>query len=165
MTNTAVAKLKTLNISPRKVRLVVDVIRGMHVVGALAQLDAMPNRSAGPLSKLLKSAIVNATEKNMDKNKLVIKSMTVDQGPVYKRIQPRSRGRATPIRKATSHINIELVEDPSVVTFAFTLPEKQKKVKKEKKSKKAQEKSKVDIGEDNKTRKGFADKVFRRKAV
>jgi large subunit ribosomal protein L22 len=105
------AKLRYLRMSPRKVRLVVDVIRGMEVDKALAQLRAINKRAARPLTKLLQSAVANA-ENNFElaEDNLYIKEIRVDEGPTLHRWQPRARGRATPIRKRSSHISVVLAE-------------------------------------------------------
>lgn len=91
--------------------MVVDVIRGMNVLSARAQLASMSKRAAGPLMKLLDSAIANAENREdnpVKRENLVIESITVDQGPTLKRYMPRAQGRATPLRKRTSHISIVL---------------------------------------------------------
>lgn len=103
------AKLRHLRISPRKVRLVVDLIRGMDVVEAENQLKFLPKRAADPVLKLLKSAIANALNNyKAVKENLYISKITVDPGPTLKRWMPRAMGRATPKLKRTSHITIAL---------------------------------------------------------
>ena len=101
------AVAKYVRISPRKVRLVVDLIRGKKVDEALAILQHTPNISREPVTKVLKSAIANA-EHNYDMNPddLYITKIYVDQGPTLKRIKPRAHGRADRIRKRTSHITV-----------------------------------------------------------
>ncbi len=105
------AKLRYLRMSPRKVRLVVDVIRGMEVNKALAQLRVINKWAAQPLAKLLQSAVANAKNNfELEKDNLYIKEIRVDEGPTLHRWQPRARGRATPIRKRSSHISVVLDE-------------------------------------------------------
>jgi large subunit ribosomal protein L22 len=105
------AKARYIRMSPRKVRLVVDVIRGLDVVSALDQLNFMNKRARLPVMKLLNSAIANAENNfELDKNNLYIKEIRVDEGPTLRRWRPRAFGRAAPIRKRTSHISIVLAE-------------------------------------------------------
>ncbi len=103
------AKARFIRMSPRKVRLVIDLIRGMHVDKALTQLRFVNKLAVEPVSKLLNSAIANATNNfQLDANTLYIKSITADGGPTLHRSTPRAFGRATPIRKRTAHISIVL---------------------------------------------------------
>lgn len=103
------AKLRYLRMSPRKTRLVVDVIRGAKVADALSQLKVMSKAAATPVMKLLNSAIANAEHNfKLDKKDLIVKQIYVDGGPVLKRSTPRAFGRATPIHRRTSHITIVL---------------------------------------------------------
>ncbi|MDO8523297.1 MAG: 50S ribosomal protein L22 [bacterium] len=105
------AHLRYLRIAPRKVRLVADSIRGKSVREAERLLKFMSKKSALPVGKLLRSAISNAKNNfNIGQEKLFVKSIAVDKGPVLKRIMPRARGSASPIHKHTSHISITLVE-------------------------------------------------------
>jgi len=109
MTQTT-AKLNFLRIAPRKVRLVVDLVKGMEAKDAEVQLRFLPKRSSGALLKLLKSAVANAHH-NMgvkEGEPLYIKDFRVDEGRVFKRQMPRARGRATMIRKRTSKISLVL---------------------------------------------------------
>jgi large subunit ribosomal protein L22 len=105
------AKLRYFRISPRKARKVVDLIRGKSLDQAL-QITRFTQRSiAGPVHKLLKSAMANADQQgSMDLDNLYVKTATVESGPTMKRITPRAQGRATPIRKRTSTIKIVLDE-------------------------------------------------------
>ena len=103
------ASLQFLRISPRKVRLVADLIRGKNVEDALNILQFTTKSSAKPLAKLVKSAVAIADQKGgINVDKLYIKSMSVDGGPVIKRFMPRAMGRATPIRHRTSHVTVQL---------------------------------------------------------
>lgn len=105
------ANLKFVRVAPRKVRLVADLIRGKGSEEALNVLTFTKKAAAKILIKLLKSAIANANQrKTMDVDRLFVKKITVDQGPMMKRYQPRALGRATMIRKRTSHIQIVLDE-------------------------------------------------------
>ncbi len=103
----ATVHLKNLRISPRKVRLVADIVRGMEVDKAIEQLKYIPKRSAAPLLKLLQSAVSSAEHDfKMEKEGLLISKIIVDEGPVLKRAMPRAMGRSFPIAKRTSHITI-----------------------------------------------------------
>jgi large subunit ribosomal protein L22 len=105
------ARLKFSRVAPRKARLVADLIRGKRSEEALNILTFTKKGAAKILIKLLKSAIANAGQKkNIDIDRLYVKQITVDQGPTWKRFTPRALGRATMIRKRTSHINIVLDE-------------------------------------------------------
>jgi large subunit ribosomal protein L22 len=105
------AKLRFGRMAPNKARLVADMIRGKGAEEALNILTFTKKAAAGSIKKLLKSAVANATQKKtVDVDRLVVKRITVDQGPTLKRFQPRALGRATSIRKRTSHIQIVLDE-------------------------------------------------------
>jgi len=101
-----------IRISPRKVRMVVDTVRGKSVSQALSILGFTRKKAALPVQKLLRSAVANAVENDgiNDVETLVIDRIMVDEGPTLKRYMPRARGRATPIRKRTSHIRVILRE-------------------------------------------------------
>ncbi len=95
--------------SPRKVRLVADIIRGLKTDQAIAQLEVANKAAARPVLKLLNSAIANAEHNfKLESNSLIVKTIYVDGGPVLKRSTPKAFGRATPIHKRTSHITIIL---------------------------------------------------------
>lgn len=103
------ANLNHLRISPRKVRLVVDLIRGMDVKEAKAQLKFLTKRVAGPILKLLNSAVANAGQDfDVEENNLFISNIQVNEGPPLKRWRARAMGRAATILKRTSHINLIL---------------------------------------------------------
>ncbi len=103
------AKLRNVRLSPRKARLVVDLVRGKGIQEAMNILQFSPQKTAPILSKLLKSAVANAEQKGVsDVDTLFVKTVTVDQGPVLKRFLPRAQGRASRIRKPTSHITVVL---------------------------------------------------------
>jgi large subunit ribosomal protein L22 len=105
------ARLRFVRIAPRKARLVADLIQGKESEEALNILTFTKKAAAKIIIKLLKSAMANATQKKMDVDRLYVKQITVDQGPTMKRFQPRALGRATMIRKRTSHIHIVLDEE------------------------------------------------------
>ena len=109
-----------IRISPRKVRMVVDTVRGKSVSQALSILGFTRKKAALPVQKLLKSAVANAVENGgvNDVETLVIDRIMVDEGPTLKRYMPRARGRATPIRKRTSHIRIILRERETYQSLA-----------------------------------------------
>jgi len=122
-----IAKLNYLRITPRKVRLVADLIRGKSTEEAQTILSFTVKKAAAPLLKLLKSAIANAKNQfQLDESNLYISKILVDEGPKYKRWMPRARGMASEIQKKTSHITIVLDE-------IVRKPKKVKKVKKIKK--------------------------------
>ncbi|SRR6056297_1335579 len=105
------ARAKHIRISPKKVRLVVDLIRGMQVNKALDQLKFLNKKATKPVSKLIKSGIANAENNyELDKKNLYIKEIKVDEGKTLHRFIPRAYGRATPIRKRMSHICLILAE-------------------------------------------------------
>lgn len=105
------AVAKYVRIAPRKVRIVIDLIRGKSVADALAILKFTPKRGAVLVDKVLKSAIANAENNfDMDTENLYVSKCFVDQGPTFKRIHPRSRGQAFGILKHTSHITVVVSE-------------------------------------------------------
>lgn len=105
------AHLKYLRIAPRKVRLVADAIRGREVNEAERILKFLPKRASRPLVKLLTSALADAKHNfHIGKSSLYIKSIRVDAGPMLKRYMARARGRASIIRKRTSHVSMILDE-------------------------------------------------------
>ncbi|MGL1861875.1 MAG: 50S ribosomal protein L22 [Pseudodesulfovibrio sp.] len=107
----AKAVAKYIRVSPRKTRLVADNIRGKGVEDALNILRFTPKKAAKILSKVLFSAISNAEQMpGVDVDNLIVDSVLVNEGPTWKRIQPRAMGRAYRIRKRTSHITIVVKE-------------------------------------------------------
>lgn len=104
------ARLGRLRISPRKVRLVADEIRGLSSEKAILKLQFIPKRSSEPLLKLLKSAVNNAKQAGLQEDKLFVEEIKVNEGNVLKRYMPRARGRATIIRKRTSKVALTLSE-------------------------------------------------------
>ena len=108
----ALAFQRSARQSPRKMRLVVDLIRGLPVNQAFSILKFSKKGAARQISKVLLSAVANAREKSLrgderlDEDTLFVKHVTVDEGPTLKRFMPAAMGRATPIRKRTSHVKI-----------------------------------------------------------
>lgn len=97
-------------ITPRKARLVADLIRNKRVDEALTQLELSSKRAAWYFKSVLKSAIANAEEGDADPRNLVVTESRVDEGPTMKRFQPKDRGRAHQILKRTSHLHIAVEE-------------------------------------------------------
>lgn len=177
------AKTKFLRISPKKVRLVANLTKGLDVEEALTRLQFLKKQASGPVIKLIKSAISNAEENlSLKRNNLFIKEIKVDGGPTLYRFMPRAMGRATPIRKRSSHISLILAE--RVPTEASKAKKKEKEKEKEdeiikvdnlkefdfkekaetKKEEKIQEgKKSVHPPAEKKSTKGFVRKIFSRK--
>jgi len=102
---------RQLRIAPQKARLVVDLIRGKSVGEALMILDFVPKKAARMVTKTLKSVIANAENtQRVDVDRLYVSKATVDPGTTMKRFLPRAHGRATPLRKRSSHITIVVDE-------------------------------------------------------
>ena len=107
----ATAKATYVRISPRKVQIVLDLIRNQPCDKAMAILQYTPKAATEPLMKVLKSAMANAENNyNMDVTRLFVSYAHVAPGPIIKRIQPRAQGRANRINKRTSHITITVKE-------------------------------------------------------
>jgi large subunit ribosomal protein L22 len=107
----AKAVAKYIRMSPQKVRLVVDLVRGKKVQEAKNILLYTRKYAAGIVAKVIKSALANATQNpNIDENILYVKEIFVDQGPALKRWRARAQGRAAAIKKRTSHITVVLDE-------------------------------------------------------
>jgi large subunit ribosomal protein L22 len=102
------AKLSSLRIAPRKVRIVVNTIRGKSVGEALSILTFTQKAAALPMKKLIESAAANARQAGRDVDTLFVKTITVDQGSTMRRFMPRAMGRAFRVEKKTSHINVVL---------------------------------------------------------
>ncbi|OIO52397.1 50S ribosomal protein L22 [Candidatus Uhrbacteria bacterium CG_4_10_14_0_8_um_filter_58_22] len=106
-----IAKARFIRISPKKVRLVADLVRGLDVSSAEAQLKFIRKAAALPVLKVVMSAKANAVHNfKLEGEGLFIKSITVDGGPVLHRWMPRAFGRATPLRKRSSHITVIIDE-------------------------------------------------------
>lgn len=107
----AKASLRHARIAPRKVQIVLDLIRNKPANQAMAIIKHTPKAACEPLEKLLKSAIANAENNfNMDKNNLYVSECYVTPGPTMKRIRPRAQGRAFQILKRTSHVFVTVKE-------------------------------------------------------
>jgi large subunit ribosomal protein L22 len=110
------AKLRNLRLGPQKGRLVADLVRRRSCAEALSILDQCPRSAARPLRKLIRSALANAEEQNarhhagIDLDNLVVKTVTVEEGPRLWRIRPRAMGRAAWIKRPTSHLTVVLDE-------------------------------------------------------
>ncbi|BDZ30370.1 50S ribosomal protein L22 [Lactiplantibacillus sp. WILCCON 0030] len=105
------ATAKTVRIAARKVRLVVDLIRGKSVAEALAILKFTPRGGSPVVEKVLLSAVANAENNfDLDREDLVVSEAFVNEGPTLKRFRPRAKGSASPINKRTSHITITVTE-------------------------------------------------------
>lgn len=102
------ASLSNYKQSPRKVRLVADMIRGKSVNVARDSLVFLAKKSSPEIIKLLNSAIANARMKGMNPDDLIVKTISVDKGSVIKRFMPKARGRAAAIHRTMSHVKIEL---------------------------------------------------------
>ena len=108
---TVKARIKMLRMTPRKVRMVANQVRGEDVQKAVDFLIFCRRRAARPLLKLIKSAVANADQKGgIDLDNLYVKELLVDQGPTMRRWMPRARGMATPILKRTSRVSVMLEE-------------------------------------------------------
>jgi len=174
------AKLNNLRTAPRKVRLVVDMIRWKSTIKAQNILTFATQKSAGPVLKLLNQAIANAKNNlQLDPNNLYINKITVDEGPKMKRWRARSRGQAFEIQKKTSNITIILDEievkekktkkKEAVKKTDVKTPETKEEVKSEETEKKEIKKDRPKIDQKFDVRKTKVEdkstkRVFRRKA-
>lgn len=129
------ATLSQYRQSPRKVRIVADMVRGKKVNEAITIFTLVPKRAGLPLKKLLESAVSNAKNAGADVDSLIVKEVRVDGGIVMKRQMPRAFGRAYAIRKRTSHIHIELGTKNGNVN-KIEAPAKKEKVEKKSAAKK-----------------------------
>ncbi len=124
-------ELNNLRTAPRKVRQVVDLVRGKNVLAAQSILLFTVNKSARNVLKLLNSAVATAKhEMHLDEENLFISKITVDEGPKLKRWHPMSRGRAYPIIKRSSHIALILSEKKSVKPTIKEAKRQEKKIEK-----------------------------------
>jgi len=121
------AFLKNYRQSPRKVRLVAELIKSKRVAEALLILDTLPKRASGPVEKLLASAVANAKQAGISIENLFVENVTVNKGIVLKRSMPRARGSASRINKRTSHVMLTLVEK---TVEKKSKPDKKEKVEK-----------------------------------
>jgi len=162
------AQLRYLRIAPRKVRSVADLIRGLPVNDAEAQLLVQARRPAKPLLKLLRSAVANAKNNKQNADHLFISEIRVDGGPMLKRYLPRARGSASPIQKKMSHVSITLgVNEKLAPKYKIVVPKKVKLPPGEDRPSKAKKRV-AKAGEEKpvepKQKPSFFQKVFRRKA-
>lgn len=102
------ASLSNYSQSPRKTRLVTNMVKGKRVADALVALKFLEKRAADPMAKLIRSAIANALKQGETDKNLFIKSITVNKGLVRVKSMPRAFGRASPIRRRMSHVSVEL---------------------------------------------------------
>jgi len=105
------AELNSYRQSPRKVRLVADLVRGKKVNDALALLSFTTKRASNPVGKLIGSAVANARGLSIPPENLIVKEISVGAGATLYRRRPRSRGMANTIRKRTSHISVTLIDN------------------------------------------------------
>lgn len=110
----ATATLSSYRQSPRKVRLVANLVKGKPVALALSELHHRSKRAAPVFEKLIRSAVANARVLGMNERALLVDDIRVDKGPVLKRSMPRAHGRAFPIHKHTSHIVVTLSSEPVI---------------------------------------------------
>ncbi len=127
--NSATAQLNTYRQSPRKVRLLADLVRGKKVSQALTTLKFANKRATGPVIKLIESAVANAKNMGMNTDALIVDQITVNAGQILYRSLPMSRGRAFKMRKRTSHIHVSLSEKDGVKGADVKMESKPKKSK------------------------------------
>lgn len=165
------AILRYAKTTPRKAGLIANLIKGLQVDEAIAQLIYNPKRASQIILKLLESAKADALANKLDLNKLYIKNVIVNQGPKLKRYLPRARGMATPIEKKMSHIEIILAEKENIKPkFSILEKEKskQKEIKKEKIRKEREIKKEKEVKKEEKqpkSKEGFFKRIFRRKSI
>lgn len=107
----AQAEVRHIRMSPRKMRIVANLIRGRRVDEAMALLKSTPKRAAQIIKKLLISAVANAEHKGQaDIDSLVVRGCSIDNGPIMKRWMPRAMGRANRIQRRTSHVTVVVAE-------------------------------------------------------
>lgn len=103
-----------MRISPQKVRKLIGAVKGKKAETVLNELKFMPQKSAGILEKIIRSAVANANQNaNMDVDSLVVRNIVADSGPTLKRFAARARGRGTRILKRTTHITVTLADSSS----------------------------------------------------
>ena len=142
------AYLRYLNIAPRKTRLVANLVKGMEVEKAKAQLLFCKKRAAKPILKLINSAIANARNNLGIDGIFFIKEIRVDQGPMLKRWMPRAFGRATMIQRKTSHITLVLeIKEPKKIEKKELIKEQKEAKKEEISPEKTKKEAKREISE------------------
>lgn len=102
------ATLKSYNQSPRKVRLVTDLVKGKKIPAALTALEFLPRRASEPVAKVIKSAAANAKAEGKNPDDLVVKNIIVESAGMMKKYMPRAFGRAAPIRRRKSRVIVHL---------------------------------------------------------
>ncbi len=141
----AIATLTNYRQSPRKVRVVGDLVKGKRVPLALVTLDLMPKRASLPIKKLILSAVSNAKGQfSVDMQDLIVKNITIDKGVVLHRWLPKARGRATPLRKKCSHVTVTLVTPDEIGSSASKMHAHKDAKVVEKNTETAEEKGKTD---------------------
>lgn len=161
-----IVKLNYLRIAPRKVRLIGNLVKGLSVNEAEAQLFYDRHRAAKPLLKLLRSAMANIrTNHRKNPEDFYVENLTVDQGPMLKRSMPRARGMATPIQKKMSNIALYLAEKSGTTPrFKFAAAKKKKAVAAKDEARKSK---KMAVEKETgvvKEKPGFFKKMFNSKA-
>ena len=107
----AKAIVRHVRMSPRKMRVVANLVRGKSVDQAMSLLKLMPKKGAVVVSKLIVSAVANAEQQgDIDVDKLIVRDCSVDNGPILKRFMPRAMGRANRIQSRTSHVTVRVSE-------------------------------------------------------
>ena len=107
------AELSTYNQSPRKVRLVTDMVKGKKVADAVAALSFLPKRASLPIKMLIESAVANGIAKGEDRDTLRVENIQVNSAGMIKKYMPRAMGRAAPIRKRRSNVIVTLSAEKS----------------------------------------------------
>lgn len=162
-----IARLNNLHMAPRKIRLIANLLRGLSVQEAEAQLLLQKRRAAKPLIKLLRSAVANAkNNKKLNPDQLIVRNIMVNSGTILKRFLPRAMGRATPIHKKISHVVLSLEELKTKLPKRFTIATPTKKTG-QKKAKPKGEKPKTAQPSVAKPKEkvGFLKRLFRRKTI
>ncbi len=167
------AFLKNYRVSPRKVRLLTTLVKGLPVEEAIVQLDQSAKNASLQVRKLVQSALANAENNfGLDRKNLYVFDMRVDEGPTMKRWMPRAFGRATEIHKRTSRVNIvleEFVEGAGRKTKEQLAADRKKRQGEEKSADTAKKKAtpKAELKPTEKKAKksgGFSQKMFQRKS-
>lgn len=171
------AKLKYLRISPKKVRPLARVIKGLRLREAEATLTHYHKQASRPILKLLRSAAANAQHNfRLPKSELYVENVMVDPGPSLKRVMPRAMGRATPIWKRTSHITLVLgsrsdkgkvaiEEEPREEIFREVREERKLEEGRERKEKEYKRPEEIKVSQPKTKGPGVIRRIFRRKAV
>jgi len=162
--------LNNLRMAPRKVRAVVNLVKGKSITEALGQLEVMAKRSSSPVTKLLKSALSNAENTyDMVRDNLYIKSFLVNEGVKLRRFKPKGFGRVSPIEKKTSHLELVLAErTPGLkrtVSGRKNKEEKQGHLDTVEKQEMKKPEVKTELGRKSNVLSGLGKKIFRRKAI